>query len=130
MTTSISSIPRSTRALRLALAACSAVATNTLVAFAASAFDDGGIGMGLSPVAYMPLTLIGILAGAVGWTLIVRRAPRALRVIVPSVLVLTWIPDVLLLAANATAANVAGLMLMHTVVAAAVVLALKRTRTG
>jgi hypothetical protein len=46
---------------------------------------------------------------------------------VPAVLVLTWVPDLLLLNAGATAANVAGLMLMHLMVTTAVVLALRPT---
>jgi len=128
MTTTIAAIPRSTVVIRLGLAAAAAVAANTLIAVAASALDDGGIGMGLSPAVYVPATLVGILAAAAGWALIARRAPRALRVIVPSALVLSWIPDILLVAAGATAANIIGLMLMHTAVASAVVLASRNTR--
>ena len=127
-TTSIAATPRSTIVLRLALAAVAAVAVNTVIALAASALDAGGIGMGLSPLVYAPATVAGVLAGAAGWALIARRAPHALRVIVPSVLVLSWIPDVLLLTAGATAANVIGLMLMHTAVTSAVVLASRNTR--
>ncbi|OXM60599.1 DUF6069 family protein [Amycolatopsis vastitatis] len=119
--------PTSTLALRLGLAAVAALAVNTAIALVASALDDGGLGMGLAPVAYLPLTLVGLLAGAFGWTLIARRAPHALRVVVPAVLVLTWVPDLLLLAAGATAANVVGLMFMHLVVTAAVVTAMRRT---
>jgi hypothetical protein len=44
---------------------------------------------------------------------------------VPTVLAVTWIPDLLLLSMGATAANVVGLMLMHTAVATAVVLAMR-----
>ncbi|MEU5260278.1 DUF6069 family protein [Amycolatopsis sp. NPDC021455] len=120
----------STLALRLGLAAVAALAVNTAIALAASALDDGGLGIGLAPVAYLPATLAGLLAGAAGWRLIVRRAPRAaraLRVIVPAVLVLTWIPDLLLLTVGATAANVVGLMLMHTAVTTAVVTAMRPT---
>ncbi len=121
--------PTSATALRLGLAALAAAAANTVIALAASALDEGGIGMGLSPASYLPATLAGLLLAALGWTLIARRAPKALRVVVPAVLVLTWIPDALLLTAGATAANVAGLMLMHLVVATAVVTAL-RTKTA
>jgi hypothetical protein len=118
--------PRSTLALRLGLGALAAAAVNTAIALVASALDDGGIGMGLMPVAYLPLTVIGFLIAVVGWTMIARRAPKALRVVVPVALVLTWIPDLLLLTAGATAANVVGLMLMHTVVATAVVVVGRR----
>lgn len=118
----------STLALRLGLAAVAALAVNTAIALMASALDDGGIGMGLAPVAYGPATLLGLLAGAGGWTLIARRAPHALRVVVPAVLVLTWVPDLLLLTAGATAANVGGLMLMHLAVTTAVVAAMRTFR--
>lgn len=113
--------------VRLGLAALAAAVANTEIALIAAAFDDGGIGMGLSPAIYLPATLVGILVGAIGWTLIARRAPGALRSVVPAVLALTWVPDVLLLTRGATIANVAGLMLMHVVVATAVVVAF-RTR--
>jgi hypothetical protein len=122
--------PASTTALRLGVAALAALATNTGIALVASALDDGGIGMGLAPVAFLPLTILGVVLGALGWTLIARRAPKALRVVVPAVLVLTWIPDLLLLTAGATAANVVGLMLMHLVVATAVVTALRPARSA
>ncbi|MEU7785485.1 DUF6069 family protein [Amycolatopsis sp. NPDC049159] len=114
-------------ALRLGVAVVAAAAVNTVIALAASALDDGGTGMGLNPAAYLPATVLGVLIGAAGWGLIARRSPRALRVVVPVVLVLTWIPDVLQLTAGATAANVAGLMLMHLAVTGAVVLALRPT---
>ena len=120
--------PTSTLALRLGLAAVAALAVNTAIALVASALDDGGLGIGLTPVAYLPATVAGLLAGAAGWTLIARRAPHALRVVVPAVLVLTWVPDLLLLTAGATAANVVGLMLMHSAVTTAVVTAMRTTR--
>src|SRR3954470_925765 len=121
--------PTSTSALgrRLALAAHPAFAVNTAIALVASALDDGGLGVGLVPVVYLPMTLIGLLAGAAGWTLIARRAPHALRVVVPAVLVLTWIPDLVLLITGATVANVVGLMLMHLAVTTAVVIAMRPT---
>ncbi|MFJ7219211.1 DUF6069 family protein [Amycolatopsis sp. NPDC098790] len=114
-------------ALRLGVAVLAAAAVNTVIALAAAALDDGGIGMGLNPAAYLPATVLGLLAGALGWGLIARRNPKVLRVVVPLVLVLTWIPDALLLTAGATAANVVGLMLMHLAVTSAVVLALRPT---
>src|SRR5436190_20298398 len=98
--------PATTTALRLGFAFLAAAVANTGIAFGALALDDGGIGMGLSPVSYLPATAIGLLLGTVGWFVIARRAPNALRVVVPAVLVLTWVPDLLLFAAGATAANV------------------------
>ena|SRR5438552_8820619 len=120
--------PTSTLALRLGLAAVAALAVNTAIALAASALDHGGLGVGLAPAAYLPMTLAGLLAGAFGWRLIARRAPHALRVVVPAVLVLTWVPDLVLLTTGATAANVVGLMLMHLAVTTAVVTAMRTTR--
>lgn len=119
--------PTSVTVLRVGIALVAAAAVNTVIALAASALDDGGIGMGLNPAAYLPATVLGLLAGAAGWGLIARRNAKVLRVVVPLVLVLTWIPDLLLLTAGATAANVVGLMLMHLAVTSAVVLALRPT---
>jgi hypothetical protein len=127
MTTATTPTSTSTLARRLALAAVAAFAVNTAIALVASALDDGGLGVGLVPVVYLPMTLIGLLAGAAGWTLIARRAPHALRVVVPAVLVLTWIPDLVLLITGATVANVVGLMLMHLAVTTAVVIAMRPT---
>lgn len=121
--------PTATTAVRLGFALLAAAAANTAIALGAVALDDGGIRMGLSPASYLPATVIGLLLGTVGWFVLARRAPKALRVVVPAVLVLTWVPDLLLLTAGATAANVIGLMLMHLVVTAAVVTALRPTLT-
>lgn len=127
--TTTAATPTSAVALRYGLAALAAAAVNTAIGLTAAALDDGGIGMGLAPVAYLPATIVGFVLGVVGWTFLAQRFPRALRVIVPGALVLTWIPDVLLLTAGATAANVVGLMLMHLVVATAVVtVGLRRLR--
>ncbi|MGW4064555.1 DUF6069 family protein [Amycolatopsis sp. NPDC004747] len=119
--------PTATTVLRLGFALLAAAAANTAIALGALALDDGGIGMGLSPASYLPATAAGLLLGTAGWFVIARRAPQALRVVVPAVLVLTWVPDLLLFTAGATAANVFGLMLMHLVVATAVVTALRPT---
>ncbi|MEV4050051.1 DUF6069 family protein [Amycolatopsis sp. NPDC049688] len=119
--------PTAITALRLGFALLAAAAVNTVIALGALSLDDGGIGMGLSPASYLPATAVGLLLGTVGWFVIARRAPQALRVVVPAVLVLTWVPDLLLFTAGATAANVFGLMLMHLVVTTAVVAALRPT---
>jgi hypothetical protein len=110
---------------RLGVAVVAAAVVNTLIAMVAGALDGGGIAMGLTPGTYLPATLVGVVVGAVGWALLRRSAPGALRVVVPTVLAVTWIPDLLLLSMGATAANVVGLMLMHTAVATAVVLAMR-----
>lgn len=46
--------------------------------------------------------------------------------LVPVVLVLTWIPDVAVLLGGATVVNAVALMLMHAVVATSAVVALRR----
>lgn len=112
-------------AARLGLAALAAAVVNSLIALVAAALDDGGIAMGLTPATYLPATLVGVAVGAAGWTLVRRHAPGALRAVVPVALAVTWIPDLLLLSMGATTANVVGLMLMHTAVATAVVLAMR-----
>ncbi|MEV5713901.1 hypothetical protein AB0L41_08390 [Amycolatopsis mediterranei] len=119
--------PTATTAVRLGFALLAAAAANTVIALGAVALDDGGIGMGLSAASYLPATAIGLLLGTVGWFVIARRAPKALRVVVPAVLVLTWVPDLMLFNIGATAANVFGLMLMHLVVTTAAVTALRPT---
>ncbi len=119
--------PTANTALRLGFALLAAAAVNTVIALGAVALDDGGIAMGLSPASYLPATAAGLLLGTLGWFVIARRAPKALRFVVPAVLALTWVPDLLLFAAGATAANVFGLMLMHLVVTTAVVTALRPT---
>ncbi|MGW3962381.1 hypothetical protein ACWED2_21355 [Amycolatopsis sp. NPDC005003] len=119
--------PTAITVLRLGFALLAAAAANTAIALGALALDDGGIGMGLSPASYLPATAAGLLLGTAGWFVIAHRAPQALRVVVPAVLVLTWVPDLLLFTAGATAANVFGLMLMHLVVTTAVVTALRPT---
>lgn len=119
--------PTSVLVVRLGIALVAAAGVNSLLALGASSLDDGGIGMGLNAGSYLPATVVGLLIGTVGWFLIARRAPKALRVVVPLALAVTWIPDLLLFTAGATAANVVGLMLMHLAVTTAVVLALRPT---
>lgn len=82
---------------------------------------------------YAPLTVIGAIVGAIGWRLIATRsrsATRLLTVLVPVVLVLSLIPDTVLLATKSqpgtTTAGVLTLMLMHFGVAAAAVPAYRR----
>lgn len=113
--------------VRLGVALVAAAAVNALLAVVAGALDDGGIAMGLQPAVFLPATVVGVLLGTAGWFAVRRVAPRALPVVVPIVLALTWIPDLLLLGQGATVANVVGLMAMHLVVATAVVLALRPT---
>lgn len=81
----------------------------------------------LQPSAYIPLVILGVIFGAVGWRLIVHRSgsPRAvLRWLVPVVLVVSFVPDVALGMgllggeAGMTVAGTLALMIMHLAVAA------------
>ncbi|MGW4134539.1 DUF6069 family protein [Amycolatopsis japonica] len=113
-------------ALRIVSTAVSALIGNTIIALATSALDDTTVRVGLNPGEYLPATAAGFLIGCLGWTMLARFVPRAMRVVVPVTLVLSWIPDLLLLNVGASIVNVVGLMLMHLVVAAAVVAACRR----
>jgi hypothetical protein len=133
MTSSISTRPQSTTAPRIVVgllsAAVVAVIVNALIALVVSALHPGGVEKGLTVVEFAPATVVGVLLGTAGWTLVRRFSsrPRALlRVLVPIVVVLTFGADLALLAGGTTVLNVLGLMLMHVVVATATVFALVR----
>ncbi|WP_086663445.1 DUF6069 family protein [Lentzea kentuckyensis] len=111
-------------------AAVVSIAVNALIAFIAGRFVPAGVERtGLALGEYAPATVIGVLLGTLGWYLVRRmaRAPRrVLRVLVPTVVVLSWIPDLGILAAGASVVNSLALIVMHTVVAAATVPVLSR----
>jgi hypothetical protein len=116
------------RVLVLLGAAVIAAALNYLVSRGAVALGaDPGFRPLTAPV-FVPFTLIGIAAGYFGWTTVARRSadPRSvLRRLVPAVLVLSMVPDLLLLATkfipDTSTTAVLGLMLMHVVVTAVAV---------
>ena len=108
---------------------------NSLIALIArSAFDVPAEFQPLTPGVYGFLTVVGAVIGAIGWHLIVTRSRNAsglLRILVPVVLLLSLIPDVMLLLDKSqqpgtTTAGVIALMLMHFGVAAAAVPAYRR----
>lgn len=77
--------------------------------------------IGLQPMAYITLTLVAAIAGAVGWRIIDRSArhpSRVTRWLVPTVLVVSFVPD-LIVGASAGSADGWGyavvLMAMHVV---------------
>lgn len=117
-------------AIGVLAAAVVSIAVNTGVALGALALDPTGTRMGLDLIAYGPLTVIGVLAGTIGWAAVRRYAAHArsvLRVLVPVVVVLSFIPDIGLFASgNADAVNVGGLLVMHLVVAAVTVATVSR----
>jgi hypothetical protein len=71
---------------------------NAVVAIAGRAAGADPAIQGLTPPAYITFTVIGVLAGAIGWALIrrTRSAARTLTILVPVILVLSLIPDVAL----------------------------------
>ncbi|CAM3307420.1 DUF6069 domain-containing protein [Kibdelosporangium persicum] len=84
--------------------------------------------------AYVTYTVVGIIAGTIGWALVRQRAenPRAvLRWLVPTVVVISFIPDVAMFFVpdfqpNANAVGIIALLVMHVVVAVCAVAALVR----
>ncbi|MBB5158895.1 DUF6069 family protein [Saccharopolyspora phatthalungensis] len=78
--------------------------------------------MGLEPVVYLPSTVFGVIAGAIGWAVIRRRAKHPeplLRRLVPIVVGVSFIPDlVLYFVASMPFIPVLALMVMHIVIAA------------
>ena len=78
----------------------------------------------LSPGPILIWTILGATIGAVGWRLIVNTSPHSraqLNKLVPTVLALSFIPDVALLATDSMAgqstAGVVALTVMHAVTA-------------
>jgi hypothetical protein len=127
------SAPVSTRravrpALVLVAAVAVAVAGNAIVATVAVAAGAPASYGPLTFPAYTLMTVIGMIAGWAGWTLVIRRTRdprRVLTWLVPLVAVLSFVPDALLLALGfipgTTLVAVVALMAMHVVVLAAAV---------
>ncbi len=117
-----------------AVGAVGGLVINTVIATLARAlFDIPSEFQQLTLPVYGFLTVVGAIVGAIGWHLIATRSRNAaglLRVLVPTVLVLSLIPDVLLLVTDSqpgtTTAGVVALMLMHVGVAVAAVPAYRR----
>ena len=79
----------------------------------------------LTPATYLSFTVLGVIAGAVGWAVVRHRARRPaelLRWLVPTAVAVSFVPDVVLLFASpAGVVPVVALMVMHLVVAAVAV---------
>ena len=98
------------------------IATAALAAGASSAYPP------LMAPAFLTFTAIGVVVGYFGWRIVRRlfaRPARVLRVLVPVVLVLSWVPDLLLAITGfipgTTTTGAVGLALMHAVVVAVAV---------
>ena len=88
----------------------------------------------LTPGPIVMWTILGALVGAFGWRLIVNKTARSaalLRTLVPTVLVVSFLPDVALLATEAmpgtTTTGVLALMVMHVLTAVIAVTTYRRT---
>ena len=108
-----------------AISAVASLAVNTLIALVARGlFTVPPAFTPLTARAYGPLTVIGVLAGALSWRLVVRRARHpavTLRRLVPAVVLLSFIPDAQLLLAGPEPRSTPGtlaLMTMHLAIAA------------
>jgi len=116
-------------AVAAAIGAAGGLVINSVIAtLARTLFDIPSEFQQLTLPVYGFLTVVGAIAGAIGWHLVATRSRNAagvLRVLVPTVLVLSLIPDVLLLVSGSqpgtTTAGVVALMLMHVGVAVAAV---------
>jgi hypothetical protein len=117
------------------LGAAGAIVVNTVIALSARGlFDIPGTFQPLTAAAYIPASIVGALAGAVGWYLVtarVRPGSRLPMALVPVVLALSLIPDAALLIDRSripgtTTAGVLALMLLHVGVAVAAVPAYRR----
>ncbi|GIE82514.1 hypothetical protein Aph02nite_84640 [Actinoplanes philippinensis] len=116
-----------------AIGAAGGLVVNTLIAVAARALGAPDEFQQLTLPVYGTLTVLGALIAAVAWRLIVNRsrnAGRVLRVLVPVVLLISLIPDFLLLASKSqpgtTTGGVVALILMHFGVAAVAVPAFRK----
>ena len=103
-----------------------ALVGNTIVAQVALAAGASESFQPLTFAAYSFFTVVGVVAGLIGWLLIRRSANAAatLRWLVPTVLVLSLVPDVLLGFSDRPGVSwgaVLALMVMHVVVTVAAV---------
>ena len=115
-------------ALAAGLAAAGSAILDAIIALIARA---AGVSHGFQPLwpsSYLPLTVLGVLAGAIGWHIVRRRAGNPIAVLsrlVPAVVVLSLIPDIAVGVGKSqphtTWGGVMALMLMHLAVAAAAV---------
>ena len=131
MTASSASVSSRWRTAGLALLAVALAAVGTTIAsLAALAAGADPSFAPLNPPVYLTFAVVGTLVAVGGWVLVVRRARRpaqVLGILVPVLLVLSLVPDVILMLTGfipgTSVAGVVGLMLMHPIVAASAVLA-------
>jgi hypothetical protein len=116
--------------LSVAIVAVLASAINALLAVVG--ISIGASGPGLQPTAYLSLTVVAAIGGAVGWHLINRFAQGPSRVmawLAPSFLAISFVPDIIIGAASGTGAGwlyAAILMVMHVSTIAVAILTYRR----
>ena len=108
-----------------------ALVGNTIVAQVALAAGASEEFQPLTIGAYGFFTVVGVIAGLVGWLLVRRTANAAatLRWLVPTVLVLSLVPDIMVGFSDRAGVSwgaVAALMVMHVVVTVAAVATFSR----
>ena len=121
-------------ATAIALGAVGAAVVNGLIAAVARGpLDASSDFQPLTPGAFVFWSIIGAVIGGLGWALIQRRAQdpaRLLRVLVPTVLVLSLVPDVAIWVQDSmtgiNSTGVLALMAMHVATAAVLVPVFKR----
>jgi hypothetical protein len=93
---------------------------NALIAVLAHALGAPDDFSQLEPSRYVFMTALGVLGGSVGWSLVRRFSSdpeRLLRRLVPSVVVLSFVPDFFLFG-EGEVTGVVALLVMHVAVAA------------
>jgi hypothetical protein len=122
---SASSRPRLRTVLLLLAGIVVAGAANAIVAATALAAGASSAFPPLMPAVFLAFTTVGLIAGYVGWRIVRRITPNSRRVLtwlVPIALVLSWTPDIVLMATGfipgTTITGAVALMLMHPIVVA------------
>ncbi|MES1170690.1 MAG: hypothetical protein ABUL47_08385 [Leifsonia sp.] len=103
-------------------------AATSIVAFTVTSLGVADGFTPLRPALYLPFVAVGVIATVIGWRIIRARAknPAAvLRVLVPTVLLLSFVPDAILIATRfipgTTLIGGLSLSVMHVIVAAVAV---------
>ena len=111
--------------LTLAVGAIVGIAANSIVAFAAISAGANPSFAPLTIAVYAPFTILGLVAGYIGWRLVrrgVNSPRRVLTVLVPVLLVLSFAPDTIALLIGfipgGSVTGFVGLMIMHVIVVA------------
>jgi hypothetical protein len=111
-------------ALSVLFAVIGSVLADAVIALIARAAGASHAFQPLTPTAYIPLTVVGVLIGAIGWQVVRARAQApadVLRWLVPAAVVVSFVPDIAVGAGHGEPGTswgaVAALMIMHVAVA-------------